>query len=191
MTGSSRGEVATKLGELRRQVDAGLPVGGGAMTVADLLTRWVNDVLPTKVEPGTVEGYRWAIDKHLVPALGATRLVKLTPEQVERFLAAKSATLGRASLIRLRAVLGQALRWAEKRGYVARNAAGLADLPAVTRAPKEGRALTGGPPPPRRRPLPPLVRPVAHATVARAPSRRGRRPQRRRRRPRRRRRARP
>lgn len=142
VTGSTRAQVATKLADLRRQVEAGLPVGGGAMTVGDLLARWLADVLPTRVEAGTVAGYRWAIEKHLAPGLGATRLMKLTPEQVERFLVAKSTTLGRSSLVRLRAVLGQALRWAEKRGYVARNAAGLADLPAVTKAPKQGRALT-------------------------------------------------
>ncbi len=142
VTGATRAETAGKLADLRRQIDSGLPVGGGAMTVGDLLHRWLADVLPTRVEAGTVEGYRWAIEKHLAPGLGTIRLVKLTPEHVERFLLAKSSTLGRASLVRLRAVLGQALRWAEKRSYVARNVASLADLPAVTKAPKEGRALS-------------------------------------------------
>lgn len=141
VTGPDRAEVARRLSELRQQVATGRPVGGGALTVGEVLERWVTDVAPGRVQPGTVASYRWAVD-HLVDGLGGHRLVRLTPEDVEAFLAAKAETLGRSSLIRLRTVLGQALRWAEKRGHVARNVATLADLPIGARAPREGRATT-------------------------------------------------
>ncbi|CAN5619188.1 site-specific integrase [soil metagenome] len=141
VTGPSRADVAERLSVMRQQAAQGLPVAAGDLTVAALLDRWITDVLPTKVESGTVDSYRWAAE-HIRPALGARRVTKLTPEDVEGFLKAKSATLGRSSLVRIRAVLGQALRWAEKRGYVARNVASLADMPASTKASKEGRALT-------------------------------------------------
>lgn len=141
VTGRDRAEVARRLSELRQQLATGQPVGAGALTVGQLLERWVTDVAPGRVEPGTVASYRWAVD-HLVEGLGARRLVRLTPEDVEAFLAAKADTLGQASLVRLRAVLGQAIRWAEKRGHVARNVAALADLPVGARTASTGRATT-------------------------------------------------
>lgn len=142
VVGATRAEVAARLAELRQQATAGLPVAGGAMTVADLLNRWHSDVLPTKVDANTVKSYGWAIHKHLIPGLGRHRLVKLTPEHVEAFLVRKTTELGHSSLIRLRTVLGQALRWAEKRGYVARNVATLADMPVGSRQARTGHAMT-------------------------------------------------
>lgn len=143
VTGATRAEVADKLAKVRAEHEAGLPVAGRDMSVAELLDRWVVDVLPSRVEAKTVASYRWAAEEHLKPGLGHSPLRRLSPEDVERFLKAKSkAGLSKATLIRLRAVLGQALRWAEKRGYVMRNAAALADLPADARESKPGRALT-------------------------------------------------
>lgn len=141
VTGSTRTIVAARLAELRRQHAQGLPVASRAMTVNELLDRWLDDVLPAKVEPGTVASYRWAAD-HLRPALGRRSLVKLTPEDVERVLAGKQPELSHSSIVRLRAVLGQAIRWAEKRGYVHRNVAALADIPAPASDERTGRAMT-------------------------------------------------
>jgi integrase len=141
VTGRDRAEVARRLSELRQQLATGQPVGGGSLTVGELLERWVTEVAPGRVEPSTVASYRWAVG-HLVEGLGAHRLVRLTPEDVEAFLAVKADALGRASLVRLRAVLGQAIRWAEKRGHVARNVAALADLPVGARPTTAGRATT-------------------------------------------------
>lgn len=142
VTGATRTEVGDKLKALRAEVDAGMATAGKDMTVAELLDRWITEVLPTRVDEGTVDSYTWAAENHLKPGLGARPLRKLTPEDVEAFLKAKATTLSRASLVRIRAVLGQALRWAEKRSYVMRNVASLADLPASAKPAKEGRALT-------------------------------------------------
>lgn len=141
VTGATRKEVAARLAQLRQQHAQGLPVASGAMTVGQLLDRWLDDVLPAKVESGTVSSYRWAA-AHLRPALGSRQLVKLTPEDVERVLVEKQGELAHSSLVRLRAVLGQAIRWAEKRGYVHRNVAALADMPAASSAERTGRAMT-------------------------------------------------
>lgn len=142
VTGATRAEVADRLDELKAEKKAGMATAGKDMSVAELLDRWITEVLPTKVDEGTVASYSWAAENHLKPGLGSRPVRRLTPEDVENFLRAKAKKLSRASLVRLRAVLGQALRWAEKRGYVMRNVATLADLPANARGPKEGRALT-------------------------------------------------
>lgn len=117
-------------------------MAGAAMTVNDLLDRRLA-TLSAKVAPSAEETYRWAADGHLRPALGPVKLTKLTPERVEALLAVKAETMSRNSVSRIRSVLGQALRWAEKRGYVARNVASLADLPTC-RPTKEGRGTDRG-----------------------------------------------
>jgi integrase len=143
VTAPSRAEAAKRLGELRRQVDAGSTATNGNTTVAELLDRWSSDVLPARVTPRTLGSYRWAIEEHLKPGLGSRRLDKLTPDEVDAFLKAKAdAGLSRSSVVRFRGLLGQALRWAERRGMVARNVATLSDLPVDTKPAEHGRALT-------------------------------------------------
>jgi integrase len=144
VTGLTGQEVTKRLREVQAQIASGLPVGDDTLTIEALLTRWLSDVVPGRVEPTAQATYRWAIERHLVPGLGHVRVRKLTPEQVESFLVAKAAAgLSRSTCVRLRSVLGQALRWAERRGYVVRNVALLAEVPAEARVTREGRALTG------------------------------------------------
>jgi integrase len=144
ITAATRPEAAKRLREVQAQIAAGLPVGDDSLTVEALLTRWVNEVVPGRVAPKAEETYRWAVEGHLVPALGRIAVRKLTPEQVESFLRAKAAAgLSRSTCVRLRSVLGQALRWAERRGHVSRNVASLSEVPAEARVAREGRALTG------------------------------------------------
>ncbi|MCU1356327.1 MAG: Integrase [Acidimicrobiales bacterium] len=141
VVGKTRSEVTTRLADLRHQAERGLPLADGAMSVADLLDRWLSTAAAARVEPNTLDSYRWAA-RHLTRGLGTRRLAKLTPEDVEELLRIKSGTLGKASLIRVRSVLVQALTWAEKRGYVSRNVAALSELPSDARPPRSGRALT-------------------------------------------------
>jgi integrase len=143
ITAATRPEVSQRLREVQAQIASGLPVGDDSLTVEALLTRWLNHVVPGRVAPTAEATYRWAVDGHLVPGLGRIRVRKLTPEQVEAFLGAKAESgLSRSTCVRLRSVLGQALRWAERRGYVLRNVASLAEVPAKARVAREGRALT-------------------------------------------------
>jgi integrase len=136
-------DVTNRLREEQANLKAGLPVGNDSLTVESLLTRWLSDVVPGRVAPTAKATYRWAIENHLVPGLGHVRVRKLTPEHVESFLGAKAAAgLSRSTCVRLRSVLGQALRWAERRGYVGRNVASLAEVPVKARPAREGRALT-------------------------------------------------
>lgn len=140
-TGATESEVARKLAEMRLQAEQGMLPTGPKMSVGELLEHWITHVAPQTREPATLENYAWAID-HLMPGLGRKRVATLTPEDVERVLASKVPGLGWGSLKKVKSVLAQALEWAQKRGYVARNAGRLADLPATARPPKQGRALT-------------------------------------------------
>ena len=142
---STKTEARRKLAELRRAADDGLPTGHGGITVAVLLDQWMATAVPARSRvrsPNTVDNYRWAIG-HVVPAIGAKTLRALAPEDVERLLVDLAQRgMARSTVQRVRLVLVTALRWAQRRRLVAWNAAELAELPLIERAPKDGRSLT-------------------------------------------------
>jgi integrase len=106
------------------------------------LDRWLEESIEARgSSPNTVDNYRWAVDRHIKPALGTRRLRDLSPDEVDSLLRAKTQEgLAHSSLMRIRAVLVQALRFGERYGYVGRNVAQLVDLPPAPR--REGRSLT-------------------------------------------------
>lgn len=117
-----------------------------SLTVGEYLSRWSEEVLPARARvrsTNTVDNYRWAVEKHLIPALGEKRLQALTPEDVEALLR-RLAKAGRAknTIMRVRAVLVLALTHAERRSLVTRNVARLTEMPAGARPTAEGRSLT-------------------------------------------------
>ena len=146
MTGKTKTAVRDKLRDLQRQVDDGVPVANGALTFGQLLDRWLADALPSRsrvTSQNTRDNYRWAAERHLKPALGSKRLRTLRPEDVEGLLQRMAAEgKSRNTVVRVRSVAVAALKWAQRRDLVARNAAELSEVPAEARAPDEGRSLT-------------------------------------------------
>jgi integrase len=155
VTARTSEQVMARLDALKAQVATGLPIGDN-LTVGELLDRWITDVVPARdrvKSTNTVANYRWAIEKHLAPALGKKQLRKLTTDDVERLLR-RLATEGlvdrdgtrrpmaRNSVSRVRSVLVAALDWACARDLVGRNVARLAAVPASARPKAEGRSLT-------------------------------------------------
>ena len=91
--------------------------------------------------PSAADNYRNVVVHHIVPTLGATKVAKLTPADVDRLMSAKlDAGLSVSTVRRIRAVLAQALDQGVRWGSVARNVASLTRGPRVTR--QEGRTLT-------------------------------------------------
>ena len=107
-----------------------------------LLERW----LPTKqaqLRPSTFESYRCNIVNHVVPAIGAVPLQRLTPEHLDAFYAdllasgRQNGTTGGLSVKTVRnihTVLHKALADAARKGTVPRNVAVLADPPRLSSA---------------------------------------------------------
>lgn len=142
VTGRTKTEARQRLRSLQRAAVDGQPAPSGAVRLGAFLDHWLDEVVPLRVSsPNTVDNYRWAVNHHIKPALGTRRLRDLSPDDVDAFLRAKrNAGLGHSSVMRIRAVLVQALRHGERYGNVSRNVAALVDLP---RAPQtEGRSLT-------------------------------------------------
>ena len=84
--------------------------------MAQYLERWLEDAARPSVRPTTLANYRSVVRSHLVPHLGAERLVGLSPMRVQKAYTemeragAKPRTRQLAHAVLHRA-LGQAMRW--------------------------------------------------------------------------------
>lgn len=139
--GKTKAEAMRRLREAQQKIDAGVHTVGGSQTVSAFLEHWLTTVVAGRVGERTHDSYERIVRKHLSPALGHIRLERLTPEDVDRMLAAKAATgLSRTYITRMRIVLADALKHAQRRGLVVRNAGALAVMPR-TAAPTPRRSL--------------------------------------------------
>jgi integrase len=118
-----------KLDALKAQAASGTLAASDTvgLTVAAFLDRWLATVAPN-LRPTTRRSYRRLVDVHLTPALGSRRLATLTHHDIQAFLNAKRdeqrqrgrrvMTLAPRSLHQLYVVLGTALNWGVKQGYL-------------------------------------------------------------------------
>jgi len=132
--GRTRTDVRDKLQEAMRAEATGIAVPSTRLTVAHFLAQWLAVVAKPSVRPTTFVIYESICRLHLVPGLGQVSLARVTPQQVQAFLNAKSAAgCSPRSVAMYRAVLRQALGQAERWGLVTRNVAKLTDAPRVPR----------------------------------------------------------
>src|SRR5579871_952016 len=139
--GKTRAEATGKLNLALAERAKGLPVALPKQTLAQFLITWLDEVATPRVRARTAIRYRELIELHILPTLGRTSLMKLTPQDVQRLYTAKlkeglaPRTVGHIHRV-LHCALVQALRW----GLVLRNVCDAVDPPKVVRA--EIRALT-------------------------------------------------
>lgn len=132
--GKTRKEVADKLKKALADQQDGLPLVGERQTVAQYLTRWLEDSARPTLRPCTFLRYEQLIRLHAVPYIGKVALARLTPQQLaslysERLKAGQSPR----SVEFLHAVLHRALKQALKWGLIARNPADAVDAPRPER----------------------------------------------------------
>jgi integrase len=134
-------EARAKLREVQKNVDAGLPVGDGKITVDQLLDRWFNTVLRHQVASVALSNYEGIASCHIRPTLGSKQIAKLSPVEIDALLSKKlDSGLSVSTVRRIRSVLAQALTQAQRWELVGRNAAALSRPPKASR--REGRSLT-------------------------------------------------
>jgi integrase len=128
--GPTRRHVADRLNRELHAAQEGTLLTDQRQTVAQFLTRWLRDVVRSRVRPLTYRSYENAVSRYIVPHLGARRIAQLAPEHVQAWLSAlerAGVTAARRAYVRvtLRNALYTALRWR----LVAQNAATLVDSP--------------------------------------------------------------
>ncbi|MEU8626764.1 tyrosine-type recombinase/integrase [Streptomyces sp. NPDC048669] len=129
----TRAEVTKTVRELERQRDKGaVRKAGQSWTIETWLIHWVENIAAPNVSENTIDGYRVAVNHHLVPGLGAHRLERLEPEHLERFykkMQESGSAAGTAHQVHrtLRTALNEAVR----RGHAIRNPATIAKAPRL------------------------------------------------------------
>ncbi|MEV7674172.1 tyrosine-type recombinase/integrase [Streptomyces sp. NPDC088752] len=129
----TRPEVTRVVRELERQRDKGaVRKAGQSWTVKTWLTHWVENIAAAHVSENTIDGYRVAVNHHLIPGLGAHRLEKLEPEHLERFYK-KMQDNGSAAGTAHQAhrTIRTALNEAVRRKHLTANPASIAKAPKV------------------------------------------------------------
>lgn len=147
--GPTRSAVQLKLTAALAELERGIvPVPDERQKLGDFLVGWLEDTAKPSVRYLTAKGYESKLRIHILPALGAIPLTKLTPQRLEAFFNAKLADgLSPRTIQHLRAILRAALNDALKWNLVRRNAAALVDGPRVPHteiqpfSPEEARAL--------------------------------------------------
>jgi integrase len=118
---------------------AGAVVDEARITVHSYFVEgWLPDV-KRRVSPSTFENYERMVRVHIVPALGFRQLAKVTPLQLERFVA--GVELAPASVVKLVQIVRQAFERAVEWELIKRNPTAKLKAPHVPR-PEQVRALT-------------------------------------------------
>jgi integrase len=141
----TKADASAKLGQLlhgdptERHVDRRL-------TVAGLLEDWKSLYLSASNRaPGTKEVHRWSA-AIITEEIGKVKVSDLDARHVEKMLhrlaTRTDRPLSRASLVKVRSTLRQALAWGERRRIVSHNAAAVAELPEAVETARGRRALT-------------------------------------------------
>lgn len=131
--GKTRAEALHRLKALRETAEKAhrLPSPYKA-TLGDFLTDWLEQAEPM-LRPKTLDMYGLVIRAHVIPHLGRTPLVKLTPLKLAQHYATLRKSTGAAMVQKTHRVLHKALADAAKWGLVPNNVAALVDTPKAQR----------------------------------------------------------
>ncbi|HEX8557981.1 MAG TPA: site-specific integrase [Pyrinomonadaceae bacterium] len=148
-TETLHGTTQTKAGKrctaLLALVDSGSYFEPSRMTVADF---FINEWLPHKRREGVREAtsfvtYESSVKCHVIPALGALPLSRVTPRHVQQlYNQMQDAGLRDATMRLVRAVLRMAFRQAVAWRYLRADPSAEIKPPAATKPPREGHAFT-------------------------------------------------
>lgn len=112
------------------EIDAGSFIEDSKITLKEWLNIWLNEYNPD-VKPLTLKSYRTQIDKHIVPALGASKMFSLKPHQIQKFYNQLSERLSPKTIKNIHGVLHKALKQAVELEYIPKNPSAICKLPRV------------------------------------------------------------
>jgi integrase len=120
--GKTRKEAAERLKHAMRDLDAGLDLDVGRLTVGHYLDKWLNASVKPSVKVRTYEGYESIVRVRVAPRIGRKLLVKLTALDLQGLYADLSASgLSARSVGHTHRCLHRAFEQAVKWGMLGRN----------------------------------------------------------------------
>ncbi len=146
--GNTWHEVSDQLKADQHAQQQGLPIVVERQTVAEFMTRWLEDSAHPRVRPKTYDSYAQIVRLYIEPEVGHIQLSKLSPQEIQQLLnkmlkKGLSPRTVRYCLAVLRMALGRAYKWS----LVPRNVALLVDPPRSRRyemrslSPEEARTF--------------------------------------------------
>ena len=137
--GRTKEIVKDKLIKAVDDLEAGIETSD-SYTVAEAVTDWL-DRGTREFDASTVTTYRMLAEKNLIPLIGATKLKRLSADDVDSWLESLTGSLSTDSLKKVHSVLRRAIRRAEARDKVGRNVAALVTTPKGRKG-RPSKALT-------------------------------------------------
>lgn len=133
ISGKTQKEVAQKLKSVTASIDAGTYKEPCKITVAEWMNTWVAEYL-RNVKPLTEQHYSEQVKRHIIPALGASRLESLDTHTIQRFYNSLSeAGLSAKTVKNIHGILHSALQQAIANDYIRNNPTTGCKLPKVVR----------------------------------------------------------
>lgn len=132
--GKTRAEVTEKVRKLEKGRDAGrIAKPGQRWTVATWLTHWIENIaVPPNISENSHSGYRVDVEKHLIPGVGAHRLDRLQPENLEKLYAKmQKGGLAAGTAHHVHRTVRNALNEAVRRGHLGSNPVLIARAPKL------------------------------------------------------------
>lgn len=127
-------EAEKRLAEMLHQLDTGMFMKPGKITLADYLKQWLKDYCWPNLAPRTAEGYESIVHCHLIPSLGQIPLTQLKPEHLQHVYSDKlAAGLSHRTVRYIHVTLHKALQDAVRLGIIVRNPADAVKPPKVQR----------------------------------------------------------
>jgi integrase len=139
-SGRTKTEAKTKLKAIIRDYEDGLAIAPTDYTVEQAVNDWL-DFGQRKPDGPTADRNRCLCRVHVIPALGARKLRDLSAEDVEKWLASKTAALSTSTLRNLHSCLNRSVKRAMARNKVKRNVVELCSVPQG-RPGRPSKALT-------------------------------------------------
>lgn len=140
ITGKTQKEVAQKMREIAVEVDQGTYKAPCKLTLGEWLDIWKAEYTGD-VKPSTAYLYGRNIDQYIIPYLGAVKLEKLTPLQVQEFYnrllkpdKEDARPLSAKTVRNVHGVLHKALEQAVQVGYIRSNPANACKPPRAAKA---------------------------------------------------------
>ncbi len=130
--GKTREEVRDEMASALADRANGIVLDDENITVAEYVTRWLEDSAKGNLAPRTYHNYRLQVRRHIVPALGKTKLKVLSSLSIQGLYAAKLRDGLKPSSVRYtHAVLHRALEQAVRWNMIPRNPAAGVDPPKL------------------------------------------------------------
>lgn len=127
--------VIRKMDEVKQQLRRSGDIPTASMTVEQWLEYWMREIAEKTRRPKTVASYRSVLERWVVPAIGKTRLDKVTPATIRKVLTAMDAAgLSSTYQRNTHSIMSAAFKDAEREGRMSRNPVELVIAPrkAVT-----------------------------------------------------------